>query len=638
MTHARRAGAAMLAAVVLVAPLALGGTTAAATGQGAAAERTASSTLTVASPVGSVPTSVFPFYTANQCTTVNIDYWNLMTRPGYWFGLGRSVAYQPALSVLTTPTYTTTGANTTVSFSVKGWTWSDGAGGTEVMTAQDVAFFLNMDRAQSRQGGNSFCGDTPGIGLPDQVVSVSYPGGLSGTQVTIVFAGHPNHEWLLYNELSQIVPLATAWDTTGSGFAGCSTEPFSAVGVNGGNACNSVFTYLSGLQSDASLWNWADGPYRQLSFPYHGGSPSGGDVQVANTQYSGPVKPQAVKEILYTPYAIIAPEISALQSNQLDMGFVDTTDVSKSPGPGRAGHNLLKHMGGYDVQATSLYGVFYWMFNFDNARSSNPTTGPMPVWAKLNNLQYFRAALQESINQPYVISQVDNGYATPTSSAIPPYPKDGFNSGVVNPYPYVATKGRMLMKAHGWNTNVFPDVCATTNCGSALFPIPRGARASVQVLLPLGIPSLRTQAMDEAASIKKSSGIQLRVKISVDDTVDPLPCPGHWEICGYGGWVYAPDYYPSGEVLFAPGSSSNLGGYDSPEMNALIAETTTNGDLALNAKDLTYHTSFAQWSATDVPFLWQPTPTQFIEVAKSMQGEQAPNPLDDFNPEYITQI
>jgi peptide/nickel transport system substrate-binding protein len=128
------------------------------------------------------------------------------------------------------------------------------------------------------------------------------------------------------------------------------------------------------------------------------------------------------------------------------------------------------------------------------------------------------------------------------------------------------------------------------------------------------------------------------VKISVDDTVDPLPCPGHWEICGYGGWVYAPDYYPSGEVLFAPGSSSNLGGYDSPEMNALIAESTTNGDLALNAKDLTYHTSFAQWSATDVPFLWQPTPTQFIEVAKSMQGEQAPNPLDDFNPEYITQI
>ena len=111
-----------------------------------------------------------------------------------------------------------------------------------------------------------------------------------------------------------------------------------------------------------------------------------------------------------------------------------------------------------------------------------------------------------------------------------------------------------------------------------------------------------------------------------------------WEICGYGGWIYSPDYYPSGEVLFSAGSSSNPGGYDSTEMNALISATTTDGDLALTAKDPTYHTSFAQWSATDVPFLWQPTPTSFVEVARSLRGEQAPNPLGDFNPEYITQI
>ena len=73
-------------------------------------------------------------------------------------------------------------------------------------------------------------------------------------------------------------------------------------------------------------------------------------------------------------------------------------------------------------------------------------------------------------------------------------------------------------------------------------------------------------------------------------------------------------------------------------MNALIEETTTNGDLALNAKDPTYHTSFAQWSATDVPFLWQPTPASVLEVNKSMVGAPPPNPLGDLNPEYITKL
>jgi peptide/nickel transport system substrate-binding protein len=637
MTPARRAGSAVLAAAALLAPIALAGGAAGAAREGAATSELTPSTLTVALPVGSVPTSVFPFYSAAQCTTTNIDYWNLSTRPGYWFGLGESVAIQPALSVLNPPTITTTGANTTVAFTVKGWTWSNGTGGTETMTAQDVAFFLNMDKAQSKQGANSFCGYVPGIGLPDQVLSVSYPGGLTGTEVDVVFAGHPDHEWLLYNELSQIVPLAEAWDTTGSGFAGCSTEAFSAVKEDGTDTCTSVFKYLSGLQTNDALWSWADGPYRQRSAPYASCCPDGEDVQVANALYSGPVKPQAVQTIVYKPYADIAPEIADLQSDKLDFGVVDTTDVSRSPGPGLAGHNLLPKMGGYNVEVGAVYGVFYWMFNFDNAHSTYQTTGPLPAWAKLNNLRYFRAALQESMDQAYVIDHVDNGYGIQTFSAIPAYPKNSFNAGVANPYPYGASKGKALMRAHGWSTTRFPDVCAASNCGTAQYPIPRGTRASVKVELPLGIPSVTTEARDEAASIKRNAGIRVTPSFGPDMLVQAI-CTSRWEICGYGGWIYAPDYYPSGETLFAPGQFSNSGGYDNVEMNALISDTTTNGDLALNAKDSTYHTSFAEWSATDVPFLWQPTPTSFVEVTKSMTGEEPPNPLGDFNPEYITQI
>jgi peptide/nickel transport system substrate-binding protein len=636
MTPARRAGAAILAAAALLAPIALGGGAAGAARQGAATNQVTTSSLEVALPIDSVPTSVFPFYSAAQCTTTNIDFWNLTTRPGYWFGLGKSVALQPALSVLNPATITTSGANTSVSFTVKGWTWSNGTGGTETMTAQDVAFFLNMDKAQSKQGVNSFCGYVPGIGLPDQVVSVSYPGGLSGAEVDIVFAGHLDREWLLYNELSQIVPLAQGWDTTGSGFAGCSTEAFSAVKDDGTDTCTSVFKYLTGLQVDSPLWEWSDGPYREASTL--GDNPEGGNyVQVANDLYSGPVKAQAVQKIVYMPYADIELEIAALQSDQLDLGLVNTTDVSRSPGPGLAGHNLLPKMGGYKVEGDAIYGVFYWMFNFDNAHSTYQTTGPLPTWAKLNNLQYFRAALQESMDQAYVIDHVDNGYGIQTFSAIPAYPENSFNAGVVNPYPYSASKGKALMRANGWNTKRFPDVCAASNCGTDQYPIPKGTRASVQVELPQGVPSVTTEARDEAASIKRNAGIRV-TPVFGDDMLVQAICASRWEICGYGGWIYAPDYYPSGESLFALGQFSNSGGYDNVEMNALISDTTTNGDLALNAKDSIYNTSFAEWSARDVPFLWQPTPTGFVEVTKSMTGEQPPNPLGDFNPEYITQI
>jgi peptide/nickel transport system substrate-binding protein len=598
----------------------------------------AGSVLTVPWSPGSVPTSTFPFYSAAQCTTTNIDYWNLEVRPGYWFGLGKSVALIPSLSPLNTASITVTGANTTTTFTTKGWKWFNGTS-TQTMTAKDISFFLNMDKAQKGQGANAFCGYAPGFGVPDQVVSVSFPHGLTGNAVTIVFAGHPSKLWLEYNELSQIVPLAQAWDTNGSA-QNCAGEAFASVKTDGSDPCTSVFNYLSSLQINNALWNWSDGPYRQKSAQYSSGVPDGNDVQIANTDYSGPVKAHAVKTIVYKPYSTVGAEVADLQSNKLDLGYADPSDVSKSPGPGKAGHNLLPHMTNYETVGSTLFGVFYYMFNFDNAHSTFQTSGPLPTWAKLDNLQYFRAAMQQSENQAYVIDHVENGYGIPTFSAIPTYPKNNDNKGVVNPYPYSSSKGKSIMHSHGWNTSVYPDTCNVTNCGTAQFPIAKGTKAQIQLLVPSGDPAVTQQTNDEDTYIKNGSGIQVTANFEPANTVQGACFGGAalWELCGYGGWIYAPDYYPSGEVLFAAGSSSNSGGYASAEMNQLIHETTTSGNLALNAKDATYHTSFAQWSATDVPFLWQPTPASFTEQAKSVKGIQPPNPLDDFNPEYITAI
>jgi len=634
----RLAGVGLVAGALSMSVLASPGFSSASTGK-------ASTTLTVAFSPTSVPTSVFPFYTGAQCYTVNIDYWNLMYRPGYWFGLGSSIAIQPALSPLNAPVFSSSGGDTVATITSKGWKWSNGTGGTETMSARDIIFWLNMDKAQRGQGSNAACGYVPGFGIPDQVKSVTAPGGLSGNSVRIQFTGAEAQGWLIYNELSQIDPMPVAWDITHSGGApgsgGCSAEAWSSIATDGSDQCSTVFNYLSGLQINDSIWNWADGPYRQQSAAYASGSPTGNNVQVANADYSGPVPAKAVKTIVYKPYASTAAEKLDLEAGKLSFGYVEPTDVSSSPGPGKAGHNLISSVNSRYVTAGGVtWGVFYWEYNF-NSQYSTYTAAGHPAWAGEINQQYFRAAMAESVNQPSVIKHVLNGYAVPTFSAIPAYPKNSFIAGVKNPYPYSSSKGKALLKAHGWNTKVFPAVCAINNCGTASEPINKGAQAKLTLIYPSGSTSVTNQINDEVAQIKAAADIQVVATAADASTVVGPTCfaGAHpWELCGYGGWIYAPDYYPSGEVLFATGSSSNPGGYSSSEMQGLVKATTISGNVALNGTNPTYHTSFAQWTATDQPFMWQPTPTTFGEQLKSIKGAQPPNPLGDFNPEYITAI
>ena len=93
-----------------------------------------------------------------------------------------------------------------------------------------------------------------------------------------------------------------------------------------------------------------------------------------------------------------------------------------------------------------------------------------------------------------------------------------------------------------------------------------------------------------------------------------------------GGWVYAPDYEPTGEELFATGAGANKGSYSNPTMDRLIADTTTSGNIAA------YHT-FATYAAQELPFIWMPNSYNVMAVSKNLHGV-AFNPLDTLLPEY----
>jgi peptide/nickel transport system substrate-binding protein len=587
---------------------------------------------------------------------VNIDYWFLFDRPGLWFGLGSSISLIPNLSPLDA-TVKTVGANTVATVVSKGWLWSNAAGHLERMTSRDIMFWLNMDKAtgthSEQQLGNVACGYVPGFGLPGEALAAT----ASGQAVHITFKGHENSFWILYNQISQIDPMPYVWDINHNGGApgsgGCSTELYSHVKTNGTDPCVAVFTYLNGLQINNALWQWADGPYRQQSAGYSSGKPTGNNVLVANNHYSDTLdKVHAVKRIVYFPEATTAAEFAQLQDyghggNQITFGYADGTDVQPSPGVGKAGNNIKPNMQNYKTVGSVDFGAFYFMFNYDNAHSTYQTTGPLPLWAKLNNQLYFRQAMQEAINQPGIIAHRLNGYSLDTYSAVPVEPPNKYSKGIANPFPFSPANAKALLKAHGWDStpatkNTFPAVCdlvRPNGCGSQGYAIPKGSQLTFTGLFPTGDSAFTNQIGDEATTLA-AAGINMVQDWQPASTVAPdcFGGAGLWEVCGYGGWLYAPDYFPSGEVLFGIGAGSNSGGYANAEMNGLLHATTDNGKLALNAVSPVYHTSYAEYTATDLPFLWQPTPAGFTEQLRSVQGALPNNPIGDFNPEFITAI
>ncbi len=98
-----------------------------------------------------------------------------------------------------------------------------------------------------------------------------------------------------------------------------------------------------------------------------------------------------------------------------------------------------------------------------------------------------------------------------------------------------------------------------------------------------------------------------------------------YEICSWGGgWIYAPDYYPSGETLFTPAGGFNVGDYNDPTMTTLI-NGTTFGTAKL--------TAYATYAAKNLPVLYQPQAVSAGEVIKTLHSKIGfkPNPLENFH-------
>jgi peptide/nickel transport system substrate-binding protein len=560
-----------------------------------------------AEPPSSLPSYIFPYVDSANISNLNLfDLQYLMYRPLYWFGQNGQPDVNYSLSLANPPVL----SGRTLTITLKHYMWSDGT----AVTAQDVMFWLNMELAEPADYGAY-------TGFPANMTSIKV---VSPTELQMTMSKSYSPTWVLYNDLSQIVPMPAAWDKTASGPSSCDTTV---------SDCAAVYTYLN-KQAEAvtsyttsPIWGIVDGPWRLSAF-----NADGHITFVPNKSYSGPVKPKlsAFEEV---PFTTDAAEYDVLRSpsssTKIDVGYLPDQDAPAKPTSATVGSNPLS---GYTLDPLYPWGIDYYVLNY---QSSNGDHGA--IFKQL----YFRQALQYEMNQAAIISGPLRGYGAITVGPVAATPATKFLSAQGkkgDPYPYNPTKAKDLLASHGWSvvvngtsTCVKPGTAAD-ECGAG---ITAGTALSFNFLFLTGtawVQQEMTQLQSNAASI----GIKLNlVPKTLGDVLSVaggncvvVKSPCNWDMANWGfGWSFSPDYLPTGDQLFLSGAVANSGGYSNATNDSLINQTLTNDNLQV----------FYNWQnylAPQLPVMYQPNAAYTLtEVANDLKGYFPQSPTLSITPE-----
>ncbi len=590
------------------------------------------SVVTWAEAPQTAPNYIFPFMSLAFFSVANISQFQyLMYRPLFWFGEGNTPGLNLQLSLANQPHYTNGGA--TVTINLKNYKWSDG----EAVTTQDVMFFLNMLHAEKANWAAYAPG---GASIPDSIKSVTIN---SPTQMTLTLTQPFNSTYFTYNQLGQITPFPVAWDktsTSGSaGSGGCSAAPFGTADTQ----CAAVYTFLSNqagynpanpkaannaLPTYATnpLWQVVDGPWHLTHF-----DTTGNVTFAANPSYSGPFKAK-IKTFKELPFTSDSSEFNALVGGQVNYGYLPTQDITaQAVTPFTPGANNPRLASKFTLAPLYAWAINYFPYNFNS-------TGDGGNAGKIFSQLYFRQAMQELVDQPAYIKSFGKGYGVGTYGPVPTEPPNSYASAYEdsNPYKYSPTSAKNLLSSHGWK--VVPggtDTCqrpgsAANECGAG---IPAGAKLAF-TLQYAGGTQIITNTMNAEKSSWGSAGINITLTTSDFGTVigNAVPCTAagggcSWEMENWGaGWIFSPDYYPSGEELFQTGAGSNSGSYSDPTNDANIKATNFQNGVSL--------TTYENYLAKQLPVVFQPNyANPFNEIQKSLKGAEPANVLDALTPE-----
>lgn len=438
------------------------------------------------------------------------------------------------------------------------WHWSNGA----PITAADVVYDAQLILAAS--GPHSplpYCFAGSG-GVPADWKSVAAAG---PETVVVTTTKSVNPVWFEHNGLSQLVPIPKAtWDK----YANLDHEL---------SWINSV-----AAKPQNAVYKIVDGPYRltkAVTNDYWEFS--------INPRFSGPKKP-TIPHIMYLYQTSAANTFAQLKRGAVDLAHVGLSLYSSTKG-----------LTGYHISKQPLFAFDYVSLNF----RSTAYGGGGPLINKL----YVRQALQDGINQPAMSKDILLGFANPTYGPVPKYPHNAYyDYRMPNYYPFDIAAGKALLEHHGWTMH---HGVMTRN----------GQTLTFRYLARTG----STTTLDEVEAMVSNwakEGIKVSIVTeapsTVTSTITTAAGSSQWNLAN-GGWIYAPDFYPSGGSLFATNAGVNVGAYNSQAMDALIQATYAGGTPAQVAARFTAYEKFA---AQNLPKLWWPTADYVFVVSNQLKG------------------
>jgi peptide/nickel transport system substrate-binding protein len=551
----------------------------------AVGKKVAGGTVTWAEFADQIPVYIFPLAGPQYLNQPNIgNFQELMYRPLYWFGNDKN---QPVVdstkSLASAPVWSDDDKKVTIT--LKPYKWSNG----ETVSSRDVIFWMNLLKVEKDNWGSY----VPGA-FPDNVVSYA---ATSPTTVVFDLDKSYNENWFLYNELSQVTPLPMAWDRT-SGSGAAPNPSASGLPDTTTSGAKAVYTYLDSLAKNSvswagsPIWSIVDGPFRLSDF-----TNTGQATFVPNPHYSGPVRPSIAK-FVEVPITSQAAEVNLAKSGpqNLTVGYLPLDDYPIASQMQASGYRTIE---------ASSFDSAYFPLNLNN-----PKFGP--VFRQL----YFRQAFQHLVDQNGWIKAYFHGIGSPTYGPVPAVPANSFVSKQnksTNLYPFSVSTASHLLSSHGWKVNA-GGVTTCVKPGSGPGECGAGVPAGLGLDFNLDYITGNTTLAESMQNLKSDAG---EVGIKLELTQHPystvagvaLPCKPTESDCQWTaenwavGWIYTPDYYPSGEALLQTGANYNFGSYTDPLADKLIKATTTasaaDSQSALNA--------YQNYVAQQLPVVFEPT-------------------------------
>jgi peptide/nickel transport system substrate-binding protein len=319
-----------------------------------------------------------------------------------------------------------------------------------------------------------------------------------------------------------------------------------------------------------------------------------------------------------------------LAAGQLSVGFLPSGDVTSTAASALVPGKNNPRLSAYTLAPLYTWSINYFPYNF-NSSGDNGNAG------KIFSQLYVRQAIQYLVDQPLYIKTVGKGYGVPTYGPVPTQPANSFASSYEksNPYPYNPSKAKSLLSSHGWHvvpggtTTCTKPGTAANECGAG---IPQGAQMNFNLQFA-NTAAVVTNTMNAEKSSWSQAGINMNISAASFDTVigAAIPCTAgsagcSWELQNWGaGWVYAPDYYPSGEEIFQTGAGSNSGSY---------SDKTNDAEIVATDKTSVSLDTWENYLAKQLPVIWQPNyVTALTEISKNLSGAAPQSVYWAINPE-----